>query len=1165
MAPAPQEPEIALAQRLASNDKPVRTKALKTLRKYINLRSQRIEGGFTSEDLLKIWKGLFYCLWMQDKPLLQEEISHRISGLIHSFHTTDNQLLYFATFLQTVKREWNGIDRLRMDKFFQLVRFMFRQAFEVLRRREWESSVVNQFLQVFTEQLLQNTDCVPKGLMLHILDLYMAELAQVGSAELTAEQNLTFIDPFCKTMAKTKDLLLLTSISKNIFKTIVDHAPFAIEDLMRELQQGGGDDSDSGQASGEEEEEEIGEEEELKNKAPKKTKVKKVNGIPEVVENSKGSKDDLDLDSMGSEENDCAGPVLQFDYGAIADRLFELGGHSNTRNINRTKMYSLVTIFRDLSEGIFPQKEDDNSDVSDTSDDEIFNRKKSKKKKKKRKNEKPTAGDETVVKKSKACQDEQKPSDSGQDGSLNTTENLKKTEKKDEENIELTDTEKAMDTSHVPLDAGGTPREQDMEKERVVLKDHSQQHHEFDSHLKTSEIEADGETVFRHNESGSQSQLDASITVKKKRKSKKLKTNSQVVGEVAAHEFQLVLEESDEHQTDSCNTGMKQKAFKTMSGIGSTQTSTDVKALGQSCADHKPEMASLVESPVEAGQAESGISLMQEKTKKKNKKKKMNVGEEKTDTETNGQIVEKPPEEIPFHGQLETEVDKIKSQGGDPGQLEASTMVRKKKRQSKKLCSSLQEVGEEVAVQSLPKEHNASEDNRKLSTPQKVDKDNTTTQSTTEKKKVKRKKLKSSLQEVEVAVKTPSILEDTNKHSNDDISRHPCPTSEEDSLTQCRLKAGTSKKKKGKSKKLMSSSQEVGKEVDSTSQDSCAEVMATDIATPAVEVTSAKAQASEDLMVRTKKSKKKKAKEETGSKLQVDLDVEEPELSSDSAHVTTNENNGDTAECSQPKSVKKGKKKKMLSSNEEESTLEAKKQPVLEAVSTKQTHTPQKKKKIQKKQESQPAEEAKEEPILKKTIKEKAGKDVQDTVPSDDICTPEIKSLTTIKKGKKKRKLQTDEAEMSQSFGHAEEETGGKKVKIIGTEVFTTVTPKKLKMEKASPKSDFVSFQGLIKPPTPLFCKTKPNSSTPLASIKQKFQTPKSETKKVTFGLKNNKTTEFRKTDRSLLVNPVGLSRVAFDPKKMPVSGVLKSPSLSPVLSVTKPAAKKRATAADFF
>lgn len=38
------EPEVQFAQRLAANEKPVRTKALKKLRKYINVRSQRAVG-----------------------------------------------------------------------------------------------------------------------------------------------------------------------------------------------------------------------------------------------------------------------------------------------------------------------------------------------------------------------------------------------------------------------------------------------------------------------------------------------------------------------------------------------------------------------------------------------------------------------------------------------------------------------------------------------------------------------------------------------------------------------------------------------------------------------------------------------------------------------------------------------------------------------------------------------------------------------------------------------------------------------------------------------------------------------------------------------------------------------------------------------------------------
>lgn len=44
MASAAQEPEVMLAQRLAANEKSTRTKALKTFRKYLSVRSQRTEG-----------------------------------------------------------------------------------------------------------------------------------------------------------------------------------------------------------------------------------------------------------------------------------------------------------------------------------------------------------------------------------------------------------------------------------------------------------------------------------------------------------------------------------------------------------------------------------------------------------------------------------------------------------------------------------------------------------------------------------------------------------------------------------------------------------------------------------------------------------------------------------------------------------------------------------------------------------------------------------------------------------------------------------------------------------------------------------------------------------------------------------------------------------------
>uniref|UniRef100_A0A3Q0SSL4 Ribosomal RNA processing 1 n=1 Tax=Amphilophus citrinellus TaxID=61819 RepID=A0A3Q0SSL4_AMPCI len=268
---------------------------------------------FSGEELLKLWKGLFYCLWMQDKPLLQEELSRQISTLIHGFHTTEQQLSYLQSFLQTMKREWTGIDQLRMDKFFQLVRFMFRQALEVLRRRSWDSSVVSQFLELLTAQLLQSDDAAPSGLHLHVLDLYLTELATVGAAELTADQNLTFVEPFCRTAARTKD-----SICSSVFTTIIDQAPFAIEDLMKEMK--AAEDSDSGQAS-DEDDDESGEGETRKMEGGKK----QVNG-------------------EYSPYDEDVGPVLQFDYCALADKLLEFSSQSGTPGPNRQRLYKIIKI-----------------------------------------------------------------------------------------------------------------------------------------------------------------------------------------------------------------------------------------------------------------------------------------------------------------------------------------------------------------------------------------------------------------------------------------------------------------------------------------------------------------------------------------------------------------------------------------------------------------------------------------------------------------------------------------------------------------------------------------------------------------------------------------------------------------------------------------------------
>ncbi|XP_022519622.2 ribosomal RNA processing protein 1 homolog B-like isoform X1 [Astyanax mexicanus] len=918
MVSVPQQPEVAVAQRLASNERPVRTRALKTLKKYINLRSQT--GGFCRDDLLKIWKGLFYSLWMQDKPDLQEELSDRVSLLIHSFHTFNNQLLYFETFLQTMKREWNGIDRLRMDKFFQLVRFVFRQVFEVLKRSEWESSLVDQFLAVFTAELLQSAVRVPDGLMLHILELYMTELAHVGSAELKAEQNLTFIQPFCKTISETKDRSVLSSVCKHIFSTILDHASYAVEELMKELSDGG---EDSGAA-----EEESEEEEETGRRSLKKVKDRfnGVSGVENDDEDSYYELMDLDNEDLEEDDSDDVGPVLQFDYGALADCLFELGSRPLTPNFNRNKIYKLVKTFRDLSEGIFPQ--DDDADAA------VKPKGSKKKKKKGKKSAVQRDDDKSPAKKRKACEVEQTLIEPDQDEEPPSV-SIKKKKKKNEGS----ETEQSAET---PQD--GQETEEKSERLAVVV---------------------DSETQSQtQDHKGLHSEQECSVRKKGKGKIRK------------CLDAELLEEEDSGSLQTSAPPSVRKKSGKKSKKIQEEGLSPDCS--NQTLTDVQQENDLSVSSPV---------------MKKKKKQKQKSA--------TNDEVV--------IISETGPDVEILEIQDSNVPSFSETTTFTKKRR--------------EGAV--------------------------------SKKKKIKAK------DDVEII----TIPED----SSDTASATITTDAADATKLQSDAVSPTPKKRKNKKQK--------------------AKELAAQISEPAEEA------------------------------------VEEPEVAAD--YKPTGKGHTRTAE-------------------EEEAAV-----PV---------QTPTRKKKSQKKHKQQLLEltedvkeevqlpDLSEEPVQKKSRKQK-----QKTEAAAEATEAAVES-TTLRKTKKKRKIQADEAETSQINGKAGTED---------LEISTSVKSKK-KLKKASSQSDFASFQSQTAVPTPLFCRAKPKGKSRTgASIQKTFL--KADSKKVTFGLKNNKTTEFRTTDQSLLVSPVGSSRVAFDPEKKPASGVLKSPSASPFTSLKKATPKKRPTAADFF
>lgn len=76
---------------------------------------------FSNKEFLRLWKGLFYCMWMSDKPLVQEELAEELGSLVHCFPDNKVGLQFFRSFLDTMVIEWNKLDQWRMDKFMMVL------------------------------------------------------------------------------------------------------------------------------------------------------------------------------------------------------------------------------------------------------------------------------------------------------------------------------------------------------------------------------------------------------------------------------------------------------------------------------------------------------------------------------------------------------------------------------------------------------------------------------------------------------------------------------------------------------------------------------------------------------------------------------------------------------------------------------------------------------------------------------------------------------------------------------------------------------------------------------------------------------------------------------------------------------------------------------------
>ncbi|PWN52297.1 Nop52-domain-containing protein [Violaceomyces palustris] len=191
-------PEIPLGKALASTEKKTRDGAIRSLAAFLAKKGTE---PLPPVEMAKLWKGIFYCFWMSDKPVIQQALAQELSDLVLLIPSPSGEegasdegsipalrcsprarsgLAFVEGFWDTMIREWNGIDRLRLDKFYMLLRRFLNAAFRLLASEDWEENALFQFSFILEKPggpLCSPNDLkVPDSIVYHLSDIYMEEL-----------------------------------------------------------------------------------------------------------------------------------------------------------------------------------------------------------------------------------------------------------------------------------------------------------------------------------------------------------------------------------------------------------------------------------------------------------------------------------------------------------------------------------------------------------------------------------------------------------------------------------------------------------------------------------------------------------------------------------------------------------------------------------------------------------------------------------------------------------------------------------------------------------------------------------------------------------------------------------------------------------------------------
>lgn len=165
-----------LVKALASTHEETREEAIDSVDKYILINGEKL----SQMDVQKLWKGLYYSMWLCDGGENQVNLSENLARIFNNSQVkVDDWVKYNEAFWTVIIKEWSSIDQWRMDKYYLLIRRFLRANFKYLRNHNWDKKYIEKFNKFMKTPLGLNSNM---AIAYHLCDIFLDELENLNTS-----------------------------------------------------------------------------------------------------------------------------------------------------------------------------------------------------------------------------------------------------------------------------------------------------------------------------------------------------------------------------------------------------------------------------------------------------------------------------------------------------------------------------------------------------------------------------------------------------------------------------------------------------------------------------------------------------------------------------------------------------------------------------------------------------------------------------------------------------------------------------------------------------------------------------------------------------------------------------------------------------------------------